>query len=257
MKQLTHYTMNPELTWFVVSYSYGEAALTKISDHLAYFISMNNVNIKHNNTKRIINIKQQNESNVAKFNAEIFHADFYSKLDLRIDADPNINYDILELTITDAANKRLPTKTIKVNKHKHKKSKWITVGIIKSIKFRDRLYVKLKKTATNTLAHDTLSINLKTYNKILKTSIRAAKGNFYHARFALCKHDTKKTWAFINDIIKRNNKDEISECFLLDGELSNDSKQIAEKFNSFFSNIGLKLAREMESTILTLHIKTF
>ena len=95
-----------------LSESIAGILLTKISDHLAYFISINNVNIKHNNTKRIINIKQQNESNVAKFKAEISHADFYSKLDLRIDADPNINYDILELTITDAANKHLPTKTI-------------------------------------------------------------------------------------------------------------------------------------------------
>ena len=95
--------------------------------------------------------------------------------------------------------------------------------------------MKLKKTANNTVAHDTLSINLKTYNKIQKTSIRAAKCNFYHARFALCKHDIKKTWATINDIIKRYNKEEISECFLLDGELSNDSKKIAEEFNSFFS----------------------
>ena len=168
----------------------------------------------------------------------------------RKDADTNINYDILELTITDAANNHPPTKTIKVNKHKHKKSKWITYGIIKSIKFRHRLYMKLKKTAANTLAHDAVSINIKIYNKILKTSIRVAKGNFYHARFELCKHDIKKTWATINDIIKRDNKEEISECFLLDGELSNNGKAIADKFNSFFSkySIGLKLAREMEST---------
>ena len=108
--------------------------------------------------------------------------------------------------------------------------------------------MKLKKTAANTLAHDAVSTNLKTYNKILKTSIRVAKGNFYHACFELCKHDIKKTWAIINDIIKRDNKEEISECFLLDGKLSNDGKTIADKFNSFFSNIGLKLAREMEST---------
>ena len=54
----------------------------------------------------------------------------------------------------------------------------------------------------------------------------------------------KKTWATINDIIKRDNKEEISECFLLDGVLSNDSKKITEEFNSFFSNI----ARGMEST---------
>ena len=92
------------------------------------------------------------------------------------------------------------------------------------------------------------------YHWMWSTPIRVAKGNFYHARFELCKHDIKKTWATINDIIKRDNKEEISECFLLDGELSNDGKTIADKFNSFFSNIGLKLAREMEST---LHMKSF
>ena len=55
-------------------------------------------------------------------------------------------------------------------------------------------------------------------------------------------NDIKKTWATINDIIKRDNKEEISECFLLDGKLSNDGKKIAEEFNSFFfSNIGLKI----------------
>ena len=171
---------------------------------------------------------------MAKFKAEISHADLYSKLDLRKDADPNINYDIFELTITDAANKHLPTKNIQINKHKHKKSKWITYGIIKSIKFRDRLYMKLKKTEANTLARDAVSANLKTYNKILNTSIGVAKGNCYHARFELCKHDINNTWATINDIIKRDNKEEISECFLLDGELSNYGKRIADKFNSFF-----------------------
>ena len=190
-----------------ISESIAGILLNKISGHLPYFISMNNVNIKHNMTKRIIKIKQQNESNVAKFKAEMSHADCDSKLDLRIDADPNMNYDILELTITDAANKHLPTKTIKFNKHKHKKSNWITYGIIKSIKFRDRLYMKLKKTATNTVSHDTISTNLKTYNKILKTSIRAAKGIFYHARFELCKYDIKKSWPTINDIIKLDNKE--------------------------------------------------
>ena len=48
----------------------------------------------------------------------------------------------------------------------------------------------------------------------------------------------KKTWATINDIIKRNNKEEISYCFLLDGEISNDGKKIAEELNSFFLHIS-------------------
>ena len=45
MKQLIHYTMNPELTWFVMSYSYGEAALTSANE-----MSANNQKQMHNHT---------------------------------------------------------------------------------------------------------------------------------------------------------------------------------------------------------------
>ncbi len=40
----------------------------------------------------------------------------------------------------------MPTKLIKYNKYKHKKSKSITFGINKSIKCGDNLYKKLKMT---------------------------------------------------------------------------------------------------------------
>ena len=70
--------------------------------------------------------------------------------------------------MTDAMNKCMPTKTIKFNKHKHKKTLWITRGIVKSIKYRDQLYQKIKKTDQNSVEHQIIALNLKTYNKILK-----------------------------------------------------------------------------------------
>ena len=57
--------------------------------------------------------------------------------------DPNINYDKLEKILCEAKEKHLPVKTVKFNKYKHKRSPWITLGILKSIKFRDGLYKKL------------------------------------------------------------------------------------------------------------------
>ncbi len=45
-----------------------------------------------------------------------------------------------------AKETHMPSKTIKFNKRKHKKSKWITFGIIKSISYRDDMYKKLKMT---------------------------------------------------------------------------------------------------------------
>ena len=49
--------------------------------------------------------------------------------------DPNINYNIFENILDlQAINKHIPLKQNKFNKHKHKRNKWITLGIIKSIK---------------------------------------------------------------------------------------------------------------------------
>ncbi len=41
-------------------------------------------------------------------------------------------------------NKHMPSKLVKYRKYKHKKSKWITQGIIKSIHYRDNLYKNTK-----------------------------------------------------------------------------------------------------------------
>ena len=47
-------------------------------------------------------------------------------------------------------------------------TKWVTTGIIKSITFRDKLYKQLKSIPVNGQEYNTMKINLKTYNQILK-----------------------------------------------------------------------------------------
>ncbi len=69
----------------------------------------------------------------------------------------------------------MPTKLIKYDKYKHKKSKWVTFGIIESIQFRDNLYKKIKMTDPTSIEFARLQINRNTYNKILKNSIRLCK----------------------------------------------------------------------------------
>ena len=50
----------------------------------------------------------------------------------------------IERIALSAYEKHFPNKRVKVNKHKHKLSPWITTGLIKSIEFRDKLYKWLK-----------------------------------------------------------------------------------------------------------------
>ena len=56
----------------------------------------------------------------------------------------------------------MSTKRIKYSKHKHRKSPWMTNGILKSIKFRDKLYKDMKCHAPNTPIHGQLKRNLST-----------------------------------------------------------------------------------------------
>ncbi len=85
----------------------------------------------------------------------------------------------------------MPTKFVKYNKYKHKRSKWITSGIIKSIQYRVNLYKKLKTTNPNSIQFAIHKTNLDTYNNILKKSIRLAKRNYYQTIFSKFKDDIK------------------------------------------------------------------
>ena len=202
---------------------------------------------------QFIQVKQQNASNLNNFKAELSRTNLLTNFDLSIDADPNRNYDILEHTITSAINKHLPTKTVKFNKHKHKKSNWITQGIIKSIKYRDMLYRKLKETNPHSQQHETMVINLHTYNNILKRSIRKAKADYYYSRFEKYKNDMRNTWVTIKEIISRESKTNFPESFQINNVLTKDKTIIANEFNTYFVNIGYNLASKMKNNSNTTY----
>ena len=56
-----------------------------------------------------------------------------------------------------------------------KKTKWISQGILKSIKYRDKLYNELKLTCPQSQEYMITKTNLRKYYIILRKSIRNAK----------------------------------------------------------------------------------
>ena len=81
-----------------------------------------------------------------------------SLLNANLTTDRIADYDKIEI---------FPEKRIKVNKCKHKRSNWITSGILKSIEFRDKLYKRLKICSPDNGEYDILKHNLKIYNGYL------------------------------------------------------------------------------------------
>ena len=127
--------------------------LTSLSDHFPYFISLA-YSKSGKRTDKCMEVKQTSHVSINNFKNEIADSDIYSKIDKDIDSDPNINYDITHNILKSATKQHLAPKIVKVNKRRHKKSQWITRGIVKSISYREKLYKKYRTTPTNTDACD-------------------------------------------------------------------------------------------------------
>ena len=152
---------------------------TNISDHLPYFTCLDQKLDLHGPPK-FVKVQTKDETSIQNFIQELNSTDFMGNLNPSLDNDPNLNYNKFVNIICSAKTKHLPINTVKFHKHKHKRSPWITNGVIRSIKFRDNLYKQLKRTNQDTPEFHTLKLNLKTYNKILDSNIRELKQNFYH-----------------------------------------------------------------------------
>ncbi len=99
-----------------------------------------------------------------------------------------------------------------------------------------------------------LQINLNTYNKILKNSIRLAKRSYYEKIFAKFKNGIRATWKTINGILNRTKRKKSFPCFFRDcNNIISNKMNIANKFNSFFTNVG----KNLNNAISLPHDKSF
>ena len=221
---------------------------------LEYDILKNYGGVNLNNLLKVLNFDQQD----SKFSDLNF-------TDIPWLSSPYYPPDKIASVLKDKSylNKHMPIKKVKFNKHKHKKSNWITHGIIKSIKFRDNLFNRLKQMQQNSSAYINTKQNLVTYNKILKRLIHEAKLNYYHSKFEKCKTDSKQTWKSINDFLKRNEVVNLPDYMNINNCKTSNNTLISNQFNNCFSSIGKDMAaainykpRDFLKKYLTMNIST-
>ena len=106
---------------------------------------------------------------------------------------------------------------------------------------------KLKACTTDSPEYELNQYNLKIYNGYLRQCIRAAKKQHYTHEFAKYKNDIRKTWDTLKDIMnKKKSKVEFPTYFLNNGKYVCGAKNIADKFNEYFTEIGPSLASEID-----------
>ena len=95
---------------------------------------------------KFVQIEKKDPQSVNNFYQELLNVNIMQSLDTDLSKDPNLNYETLHRILNQAKQKHLPIRTVKFQKYKHKFSPWITSGILRSLKYRNTLYKKLKCT---------------------------------------------------------------------------------------------------------------
>lgn len=225
---------------------------TKISDHFLCFVSIELPFLKNLKKRppKYITIKDSSPENIKKFQQALSDIKFQDHFNLEEHANPNFNYNALENIIAKIMSDCFPVRTVKFNRYKHKHQEWMTSALLKSIEFRDNLYIELHNTNFNSDSdlYNTRKTNLHTYNMILKDSIRKAKLSYISNMFDSCKGNLKKTWKSINRVLNRGKcQQPLPDIFRVgDSEIS-DKQAISDVFNTFFSEIGANLASKIPS----------
>ncbi|MGB1899487.1 MAG: reverse transcriptase family protein, partial [Candidatus Kariarchaeum pelagius] len=225
--------------------------LKKFSDHQPCFIVINEEQLgdSRQTKENFIKVSRITEENLQLLKNELDNASLLDKLDNSPTADPNLNYDKLSHIIANAKNKCIPNRIIKFNKYKHPKSKWATPGILRSIRYRDKLYKSWRLAQSTPEICENIKTNLSTYNCILKRVIRDAKKIYYGNCFSRFKNDLRNTWRTINEILgRRKQVDPLPSEFHINNNRVDDKNEIANHFNKYFLNIGQNLAADINYT---------
>ena len=125
---------------------------------------------------------------------------------------------------------------------------WITAGLTKSIKEKNILYRKWKKaTSKNDKAgNHEMYLKYKNYRRTLRDAIKLAKKSHYCRKFNAVSGDMKKTWKIINEL-RGKRKTSTKPSFIINGQLIQDRRKIANEFNIFFTSIAEDMNKQLSS----------
>ena len=215
--------------------------VTQISDHLPCFTSIN-LNQQHSSKQCSNNFfyrRVENTHSVDKLILELQNADIYGNLNTDLDENPNNTYMLLFTYITRAMDKSMPMKKTKITHYSYPKNPWCSYDTLKSIKFRDKLYKNLKSTHPDDPRYNMLCINLKTCNRIIKSTIRKEKKAYYQSFFDQNKNDSKKTWRKLNEILGKTGPNvSQTDSFRIDDTVLTNKSVISNEFNRFFASVS-------------------
>ena len=214
---------------------------TDVSDHFPVFIIDKNIKTTNYPDKIEKEIRAINNINIMKFKNILNKMDWMVVLNTQ---DPNRAYDVFLKQFLKIYNECFPSKIITI-KRKSLLSPWITKGLVKSSKQKQKLYIKFLK-------HKTFSNEQKYKNyKNLFEKIKAkSKRNYFSDILEKNQNNAKETWKVIKEVtgkIKSFDQTFPRKITMNKTEIFQKEK-IANEFNNYFVNVGSNLAAKIPNS---------
>ena len=218
---------------------YSGIISTNISDHFPVFCS-----ITHKGTK--LKSRESLTFTHRKFTPEtvqrISSAIELMNWEYLNDMDVNEGFKDFTDKLNTITDLYAPLKQVRIPHKFIIRDPWMTRGLLTS----SRTCTKLFHKCVRKIRTDETYKNYIRYRNIYNKLKNIAKKNHYFQIFDKFKNDIKNTWKTINSIIgKTNDKTSIPQAFTINGEKTTNSKEIADNFCSYFTNIGPKYANEI------------
>ena len=211
--------------------------ITDISDHLTPFLVCDG---RVPVTEQKTTYRKIGEEEIGLLKLFLRNED-WSQLD---DVEDGKKYDKFSEIFSDTFNLICPEKEKARNRKLYPEKEFMTFGLLTSRETKENLHQKFVRTRNqNDLT------TYKRYKQIYEKLIRLSKSMFWTDFFQENLSNIKKIWNKANSALNRGKKDQCFPAFFIeDGKKITGPKNIANKFNSFFINIGQSLAARFEQT---------
>ena len=213
--------------------------LTYISDHFPIFnIRQDKISV---NAKSTLKVRKINSNSTETFKSVLETATWER---VTHENRPNRAYDLFFEKLDNAFDMVFPVVEVKRNIHVCPLNPWMTRGLLKSRKHKEKLGVLRIRKPTG--------INIdkfKKYNSLYNKLLRLARKKHYENKFKEYYKDIKRTWDTIREALGNKKHKMCIPSFFKEGNtIIRGNRHIANGFNTFFSTIGNTLADGIANT---------
>ena len=157
--------------------------------------------------------------------------------------------EIFNSKFQETIEKHAPMRFSRKNNKKKFRKPWITTGIYNAMVDRDRLLSKARETKS-----DEDFRLFKQKRNFVDRLVKKSQQEYRATKLRDALNTQKATWQIINDVIgkRKRKKRVINKINDANGRTLTNHKQISDRFNSYFANIGKNMASEIPNRPLEI-----